>query len=683
VTREALRSTCPLDCPDACAMLVTVENGRATRLRGDPAHPVTRGFLCAKVVRYLDRQYSPQRLLYPMKRAGAKGEGRFTRISWDEALDIAAGRLDDISREFGPEAILPYSYAGTMGYLNNASMDRRFFHRLGASRLDRTICSSAGAAGLMRSLGVRYGTEPEQFRQSRLILAWGANIMGTNVHLWPFIQEARRNGARFYTIDPVKNKTGRLADRHYFVRPGSDLALALGLMHVIIAENLHDAAYVADYTEGFDDLRDRVRDYPPERVAAITGLEADEIAGLAREYATTRPAVIRLNYGVSRTDRGGTAVQAIALLPALVGSWREAGGGLQMTTSGAFALDRAALEMPELQQRSPLGREARLVNMSTLGTALNDLVDPPVKALVVYNSNPAAVAPNQNRVLNGLRREDLFTIVLEQMPTDTADHADLLLPVTTFLEHTDLYFAYGHYYLQLARPVVAPAGECKPNVEIFRLIARRMGFEEPCFRESEDDMMRAALASGHEFLSGIHLERLEQERSIRLNVSRPDEPFLPFAHGFGTPSGKCDFRAADLVFTPPAESRAGDPDLRRRYPLELIPAKNDNSMNSTFGHRGETDRETSRVWMNSADAAPRGIADGDRVRLFNDRGSCLLEASVNGAVAPGVIAAPSTRWGKRSADRRNVNVLTSERLTDIGAGATFFSCLVEVEKCGD
>jgi len=663
---------------------VTVDNGRAIRLRGNPDHPVTRGFLCAKVARYLERQYSPDRLMHPMKRAGSKGEGRFERISWDEALDLIATRLQAISREHGPEAIVPYSYAGTMGFLNNASMDRRFFHRLGASRLDRNICSSAGGLALVRTLGYKYGTEPEQFRHSKLILAWGANIMGTNVHLWPFIVEARRNGAKFYTIDPVLNRTGRLADRHFFIQPGTDLALALGMMHVILAEGLDDRDYIERHTNGIEALRDRVRDYPPERVAALTGLSIEEIVTLAREYATTRPAVIRVNYGVQRSERGGSAVEAISLLPAITGSWREVGGGLQLSTSGAFTVSRTGLEMPELQQRSPVGRETRLVNMSLLGRELNETNDPPVKALVVYNSNPAAIAPNQNSVLRGLRREDLFTVVLEQFQTDTADYADVVLPVTTFLEHTDLYFGYGHHFLQLARPAVEAPGECKPNVEIFRLLAARMGFGEPCFRDSEDDMIRTALASGHEFLRGIDLARMEREHSVRLNVSRPGEPWLPFAEGgFGTPSGRCEFHAEDLAYTAPAESRLGDGGLRARYPLEMVSPKNDDSMNSSFGYRPDQDQETATLAMHTADAQARGIASGDHVRMFNDRGSCVLTAEVNGAVLAGVVSAPSTRWNKMAPDRRNVNVLTSERLTDLGSAATFYSCLVQVERCGD
>jgi anaerobic selenocysteine-containing dehydrogenase len=680
---ETRHSVCALDCPDACALLVQVEEGKATRLRGDPDHPVTRGFLCGKVAQYLEREYSPQRLLYPQRRVGGKGEGRFERISWDEALATIAERLAAVARESGPEAVLPYSYAGTMGLLNGAGMDRRFFHRLGASRLDRTICSSAGGAALNATLGLRYGTEPEQFRHAKFILAWGANIHGTNVHLWPFIVEARRNGAKLVVIDPIRTRTAALADRHLRIHPGTDLALALGLAHVIIGEGLYDADYVARFTHGFDELRNLVRGYPPERVAAVTGIAADDIMQLAREYATTRPAAIRLNYGVQRTDRGGSAVRAIAALPALTGSWREVGGGLQLSTSQAFQLNRAGLEMPELQMRSPLGREARIVNMSELGKALTQLDTPPVKAIVVYNSNPAAIAPNQNLVLGGLRRPDLFTVVLEQFQTDTADYADILLPVTTFLEHTDIYLAYGHYYLQMCRPVVAAPGEARSNVEIFRALAQRMGFEDSCFRDSDDDMMRRLLASGHPFLEGITLERLESEHFVRLNVAAPGEPFLPFRKGFGTPSGKCEFGAENLDYTPPMESRQGDALLRAKYPLELVSSKNDDSMNSTFGHRAAVDEQTSVLQLHSGDAGPRGIHTGDRVRVYNDRGSLMLKAEVDGVVSPGVVRAPSVRWAKSSADGFSANALTSDRLTDIGGGPTFYSCLVQVERCGD
>ncbi len=681
---ETVHSVCALDCPDCCSMLVQVENGRATRLRGDPSHPVTQGFLCGKVAQYLEREYSPDRLLYPQKRIGAKSEGRFLRISWDEALDTIAEKLGAIAREHGPEAILPYSYGGTLGMLNGAGMDRRFFHRLGASRLDRTICASAGGAGLTAINGNRYATEPEQFRLSKLIIAWGANIHGANIHLWPFIVEARRNGAKLVVIDPIRTRTAALADQHLAINPGSDLALALGLMQVIIGEKLHDADYVDLYTNGFDALRERVKNYPPERVAALTGIAAADIVQLARDYATTRPAAIRLNYGVQRSEQGGAAVRAIAALPALVGSWREAGGGLQLSTSQAFQFNRAGLEMPELQNRSSLGREARMVNMSLLGKALTELDNPPVKAMVVYNSNPAAVAPDQNVVLRGLRREGLFTVVLEQFQTDTADYADILLPATTFLEHTDIYFAYGHHYMPLARPALPAPGEARSNVETFRALALRMGFDDACFRDTEDDMIRTLLSSGHPFLDGITLERLDREHFVRLNIAPADQPFLPFAQGgFGHPSGKCEFGAETLEYTPPVESRHGDTALRGKYPLELVSSKNDDSMNSTFGNRPGVDDDTSILHLHPSDAGPREIRSGDRVRVFNDRGSLLLKANVDGMVQAGVVRSPSTRWLKRSPDGRNANALTSDRLTDMGGGPTFYNCLVQVERCGD
>jgi anaerobic selenocysteine-containing dehydrogenase len=669
---QVRHSVCALDCPDCCSLIINVDDAKGSRLRGDPNHPITRGFLCGKVAQYLDREYSPDRLLYPHKRIGAKGEGRFTRISWDEALDTVAVRLKSTVAEFGAESVLPYSYAGTMGLLNGSGMDRRFFHRLGASRLDRTICSATGMEALTRTLGHRYSTEPEQFRHSKLIIAWGANILGTNVHLWPFILEARRNGAKLYVIDPIQTRVAKLADKHLAPYPGSDLALALGLVHVIVAENLQDAEYISSYTNGFDELKELASKYTPERVQALTGIGRQEVVSLAREYATTRPAAIRLNYGIQRSERGGAAVRAVAALPAITGSWREVGGGLQLSTSQGFRLNRAGLEMPEL------GPPARTLNMTELGFVLTKLDNPAVKSLVVYNSNPAAIAPNQNLVLKGMRREDLFTVVLEQFQTGTADHADILLPVTTFLEHTDLYLAYGHYYLQLARPALPAPGETRSNVEIFRELAFRMGFNDQCFHDTEDDMIRTLLASGHPFLERITLERLEREHFVRLNLSPEGTPFLPFANGgFGTASGKCELGGSALEYEPPVESRLGSGELRTRYPLELVSSKNDDSMNSTFGNRPHTDEQTSVLWMHTSDAAPRGISNGDRVRIFNDRGSILLKAEVDGMVGQGVVRAPAVRWGQ------NVNALTSDRLTDMGGGPSFYSCLVQVERCGD
>ena len=516
--KKVVHAACPHDCPDACGVLITVEDGRATRIQGDPAHPVTRGFLCAKVAKYLDRVYSPDRVLYPMRRVRAKGLAgespaatqTFERISWDEALDEIASRFRTIASEFGSEAILPYSYGGTLGALNGASMDRRFFHRLGASQLARNICSAAGEAGLKSVTGIKLGTDPEQFTHSRYIIAWGANIHGNNVHLWPFIAEARRKGAKLVVIDPYRTRTAACADWYLPINPGTDAALALGMMHVIISDGLHDADYLARYTVGFEQLRDKVQEYPPERVAKWTGIAAADIVKLAREYATTHPAVIRVNYGVQRSEGGGMATRAITMLPCVTGSWKEVGGGLQLSTSGAFGLNRDALERTDLMEKA-LGRPRAPSTWWNWARHSTRWTTPPIKALFVYNSNPAAVCPDHNQVIRGLQRPDLFTVVHEQFFTDTVDYADIVLPATTFFEHKDLQAAYGHYYLQVSDAAIEPLGECRSNVEVFRALAGRMGFDEECFQESVDQMIDAALHSDNPRLRGIDRERLERE----------------------------------------------------------------------------------------------------------------------------------------------------------------------------
>ncbi len=702
------------------------------KVAGDPSHPVTQGFLCGKVAKYLDRVYSPARLLYPLKRKpgaqkGPQPRGReheaFERVCWDEALEAIAERLKAIAAEFGPESILPYSYAGTMGLLGYGSMDRRFFHRLGASQLDRTICSEAGGVGWNLVYGKKLGTPAEDFRLARLVLAWGANIHGNNVHLWPMIQQARRHGARLIVIDPYKTRTAALADWHIAIRPGTDGALALGMMHVILNEGLEDRAYIEEMTHGFAQLAERVREYTPEKVAAWTGMTAAEIGQLAREYATTRPAVLRMNYGVQRSENGGTAARAIAMLPALTGAWKYHGGGGVLSTSGAFKWDKDALERPDLALASPLGRLARMVNMSELGRVLTDegresrdegsghraqgsdgagvevREGPVVKALFVYNSNPGAVAPNQNAVRRGMGRPELFTVVHEQFFTDTTDFADYVLPATTFLEHSDLQGAYGHYFVQHSQQAIEPPGEARSNVWLFSQLAQRMGFEEPCFRDTPEAMMRQALAIGADGRSRnpgmehIRFEDLEAQGHIPLGFHRKPvtEPFQPYTAGpFATPSGKIEFYSETLAaqgldpvpgFIPPAESRWGRD--AARLPLEFLSRKADNYMNSTFanldGHRKMEESFRNRLEMHAADAGPLGIADGDPVRVWNDRGELHLVARVNGSVPPGVVAARMD-WGKLHQDGSNVNALTSERLTDLGGGATFYSTLVAVAK---
>ncbi len=701
---RVVHAVCSHDCPDSCGVLVTVDvaSGRATKVQGDPAHPMTRGFLCGKVAKYLDRVYSPDRLLYPMRRrAGvAKGplvQGReaeaFERIGWDEALDEIAARLTAIAAEFGPESVLPYSYAGTIGQLGYGSMDRRFFHRLGASQLDRTICASAGGAALMSVYGIKLGTPPQDFAHARLIIAWGANIHGNNIHLWPFIEEARRAGARLIVIDPYRTRTAALADEHLAIRPGTDGLLALGLMHVILREGLEDREYIEAATNGFTELREFAlrEEHAPEVVAAVTGVPAETIVRLAREYAAAGhggrgPAVIRLNYGIQRSENGGTAARAVCMLPLLTGAWTKRGGGLQLSTSGSFPFNANALQMPELMRASPLGRDARVVNMSQLGQALTSLgrgpgAGPVVKALFVYNSNPAAVAPNQTDVLRGMRRDDLFTVVHEQFFTDTADYADILLPAPTFLETKDVQGAYGHLFVQVSERAIAPLGEARSNVALFGELGRRMGFTEACFGDMEDDLIDQSLVTEHPWFRGIDRERLEREGHVPLQLPTDAAgESLPFstAAWFRTPSGRGELTPVP-AFVAPQESRSHAVD----YPLEFLPRKADNYMNTTFanlpGHRRMEARTNGILEMHADDAAVRGVVTGDAVEVFNGRGKLALTVKIGGQVPAGVVAG-TLDWNKLSADGANVNALTSETLTDIGGGATFYSTLVEVRK---
>jgi anaerobic selenocysteine-containing dehydrogenase len=675
---------------------VTVEDGRAVKIAGNPAHPVTRGFLCAKVARYLERVYSPDRVLYPMRRVAAKGLAgaeAFERITWDEALDEIAHRLKDAAAKFGPESILPFSYGGTLGQIHGNGMDRRFFHRLGASQLDRTICGEAGGAALDSVNGAKYGVEPEDYRHARYIIAWGANIHGTNVHLWPFIEEARRKGAKLVVIDPFRTRTAKLADWHLAIRPGTDVALALGLMHCIIRDELQDREFIASHTLGFEELRTRAAEYVPSRVAEITGIAAEEIERLAREYATISPAIIRLNYGVQRTENGGMAVRSIAMLPAITGAWRKQGGGLTLSTSGAFALNKSALRREDLMIDA-LGREARWLNMNQLGRLLTDeSLEPPVKALFVYHSNPAAVCPHHNLVIEGLKRPGLFTAVHEQFLTDTTEYADIVLPAATFLETKELVTSYGHLHVQLADQAIAPLGEACSNAELFRRLAARMGVEDECLRATDDELIDAALDSDHPHMAGITRQRLEREHSIPLNVPRRNGVYLPFADGFATASGKAELYSENLAaegldpvaaFIAPVESRHGE-EARQyplaQYPLELVTRKHDNFLNTTFcnlpGHQEMVRRF--ELQLNPSDAEARGIAEGDELRVFNGRGEVRLKARIEDETPAGVVFA-HLDWARMSPCGKNVNALTSDRLTDMGRGATFYSALVQVEK---
>ena len=666
-------------------MLITVEDGRAVEVRGAPDHPPTSGTLCTKVARYLERTYSDQRVLHPMRRVGKKGEGRFERISWDEALDTIAERFGAIAGSpEGPEAIVPYSYAGTMGLLQYGSMDRRFFHRLGASLLDRTICATAGKAGWVATIGAAMGTDVEQFENSRLILIWGSNPVTSNLHLWARVQEAKRRGARLIAIDPYRSLTAEKCHEHVALLPGTDAALALGMMRVLFAEDLVDHDYIARYTLGVEALRERAAEFPPERVAQICGIAPDTVTALARMYATTRPAVIRVNYGMQRHAGGGNAIRAVACLPALVGAWRDPAGGALLSSSGTYPVNTPALERPDLIRGTP-----RTINMSTIGDDLLDAKDPPIRAIYVYNSNPVAVAPEGAKVAAGFARDDLFCVVHEIFKTDTADYADLLLPATTQLEQLDVHTSYGHLYVLANNPSIAPLGEAKPNTEVFRQLAARMGFTEPCFGDTDDDIARQALLYDHPRAAGITWDELKSRGFQRLAVPEAYAPFA--AGGFPTPSGKCELYSETLArqghdplptFVPPRESVRSNPELAQRYPLAFISPPARNFLNSSFANLPGfvAEEKAPRLEIHAEDARARAIETGERVRIFNDRGSFTAVARVGERARTGVVVAPSIWWKKLSPDGANANVVTGQGLTDLGRAATFYDCLVEVER---
>jgi anaerobic selenocysteine-containing dehydrogenase len=685
---EFARAVCPHDCPDTCALRVTVENGRAIKVAGDPDHPPTQGALCTKVSRYAERVHHPRRITTPMRRVGAKGEGRFEPISWDEALKLAAERLAEIAAG-APEAIVPYSYAGTMGLVQGDSIAQRFFHKLGASQLDRTICAAAGAAGLKYTYGASLGMLTEYFSESEVILIWGSNPIASNLHFWTWAQEAKRNGARLIAIDPYRSLTTEKCHQHIALKPGTDGALALGMMHVLIDENLLDHAYIAEHTLGFEQMKARALTYSPSRVAQICDIEEQTIIDLARLYGSTKKAAIRMNYGLQRV-RGGNAVRAIACLPSLTGAWRERAGGALLSSSGWAPVDSHALQRPDLMPGWP-SKQSRVINMNAIGDALlhpgNASFGPKVEAIVVYNSNPVAVAPDSARVAAGFAREDLFTIVLEHFQTDTADYADLLLPATTQLEHLDLHKSYGHTHVMVNLPAIEPVGDARPNTEIFRGIARQMNLQEPALYESDESVAAQAFRWDDPVFDGVDWESLKRSGWARLNLSD-----APFANGgFRTPSGKCEFYSERLAqqgldplpdYLPPHESADGAPELAARYPLAMISPPARNFLNSTFVNV-ESLRATEgepRIDIHPLDAAQREVADGELIRIFNDRGSMQARARVTDKAREGLVVGLSIWWKKLSPDGCNANQVTSQALTDLGGSATFYDCLVEVER---
>jgi anaerobic selenocysteine-containing dehydrogenase len=690
MTKTLVRATCPHDCPDTCAMLVTVEDGVATEVKGDPDHPTTAGVLCTKVSRYVERTYHPDRLLTPMRRVGRKGEGKFEPISWEQALDEIAARLTPIAAR-DPQAILPYSYCGTMGLVQGEAMAMRFFNKLGASFLDRTVCATAGFTGYKYTIGGSIGTDIEQFQDAKLILIWGGNPIASNLHFWMRVQEAKRRGAKLIAIDPYRSLTAEKCHQHIALMPGTDSALALGMMHVLVRENLLDHDYIARHTLGFAQLKDRVAEWTPERTAETCGITAEEVVNLAREYGETarrnEPVAIRMNYGLQRVRGGGMAVRNVACLPALVGAWRHPAGGVQLSTSGSFPANKLALQRPDLLQ----GRLPRTINMNTIGDDLlqdaSPAFGPKIEAVIVYNANPVAIAPDSSKVQRGFEREDLFTVVLEHFQTDTADYADILLPATTQLEHVDAHLAYGHLYMMANNAAIAPLGEAKPNTEIFRLLAKAMGLDDPAFDETDDEL--AAQAFNKNDVRAVHFD---WESLKRTGWSKLNMPAAPFADGgFPTPSGKCEFYSESMLldgldplpsYIANYESVASNPELAEKYPLAMISPPARNFLNSTFVNVQSlraTEGEP-HLDIHPADAASRGIEHGEMVRIFNDRGSFVARARVTPKARAGLVVGLSIWWKKLASDGKNANEVTSQRLTDMGRAPTFYDTLVQVER---
>ncbi|MCT9934066.1 molybdopterin oxidoreductase family protein [Planotetraspora sp. A-T 1434] len=662
---------CPLDCPDTCSWEVTVKDGEAVGLRGNKDHPYTRGALCVKVNRYLEHTRAADRILHPLKRVGPKGSGRFERISWDEALSTISDRLTEIVREHGGEAIWPYQGTGTLGYIQGESGEagRRFWNALGASRHDLNICSRAGNDGLRYTNGTPGGMDPETFALSRLILLWGTNTLTSGHHLWKFIQDARAAGAHVVAIDPIRTRTADQADEYLPIRPGTDAALALGLLHVVLEEGAEDRDYLENHTHGWDEFKAEILKYPPSRVAGITGLPEADIRALGVRLAHTRPTGIRATMGIQRHEGGGSAMRTIACIPGVTGDWRHPGGGVAYSTSAYATLAVNA-------RYDLLPKPVRTLTM----TRLADGLDESVKCLWVYAANPLGSTSDQNRIREAMSREDLFTVVMEQFPTDTVDYADIVLPATMQTEHIDLHAGYGHMYLMWNEPAVEPAGESLSTTETFRRLARQMGMTEPSLYDSDLELAEQLLAG----TPGITLDRLRKEGWARLDA--PD-PFVPFTDGFPTPSGRLEFvseraEAAGLPrvagYVPSFTARTAG--ASREYPLTMITPASHTFLNTTFGNNPELLRRSKgpKVLVNAADAAPRGLADGQLARVFNGNGEFRAYVEISDRVRPGVVAAPKGHWPKLSPGGANPNAAVEERDADMGKGAVYHDNLVEI-----
>ena len=676
---SVVAGACPHDCPDTCALLSTVRSGRVIKVAGNPAHPMTDGVLCTKVARYDERLYHPERVLTPLKRVGPKGSGQFAPVSWAQALDDIAERLKAIA-ERDPRAILPYHYAGTMGQVQGGSLCTRFFNRLGASQLDQTICASAGAEALRYTLGAGVGMPVEAFEHAKVIVIWGSNSITSNLHFWRIAQRAKRDGAKLICIDPRRTETAEKCHEHLAIKPGTDAALALAVIHECVAHGWADQDYLDRFTLGWDALRERALAWTPERAAAVCGIGAEQVRALAQALATAQPAAIRLNYGMQRVKGAANAVRAVLCIPAVTGAWRHVGGGALLSSSGFFPKQAMAMERPDLREIGLAGRAPRVINMTTIGDDLlresSPAFGPKVEALVVFNSNPVAIAPDSAKVAAGFARDDLFTVVLEHFMTDTADCADYVLPATMQLEHWDVHASYGHTDVLLNRPAVAAAGEAKPNTQIFRELAQRMGFVDACFQDDDEQLCRQAFDA-----TQVPFETLLAQGYVSLPVAG-----APFANGgFPTPSGRCELFSPRLA----AQGLDGLPDHvpnaepgNARFPLAMISPPARHFLNSSFVNVASLQRAEREpvLEMHAADASARAIANGDEVEVFNDRGSYRCVVQLNERAREGVVVGLGVWWRKLGLDGTNVNELTSQVLTDLGRAPTFYDCAVEVRR---
>ena len=678
---EIQYSVCPHDCPDTCALKLEIVNGVIKKIDGDLSHPVTRGVICEKVRAYPERIYN-NRIFYPLRRTGKKGSGKFDRISWSEAIDEIASRWKKLISQYGSESIMPYSYGGTEGIVNKSSMDRRLFNKIGATAIDRTICSTAGSLGYQLAYGASKGVNPLDVVNAKLIIFWGINALETNIHQAIISDTARKNGAKIISIDVHKNKTAKWSDEFFMILPGSDGALALGIAHIILRDKAEDKLFLDKYSFGLYDFRKKAMEYPPEKVAKLTGLPEERIESLAKAYAEAKPSFIRIGNGLQHHRNGGINTWAISLLPALTGAWNDKGGGALKSNSGYFPLNEDALKRPDLIKNPP-----RTVNMVQLGKALCEL-EPPLRSLYVYNSNPAVVAPNQNLVIKGLAREDLFTVVHEQTMTDTAKFADIILPATTSFEHADLYISYWHTLIQWANPVIPRVGEAKPNIEVFKMLSHSLGFNDACFLDTEEDIARQALDVYYWKEKGITLERLKKERFININTGN-----LPFEFDrLSTPTGKIEFKSKKVLsygFSDIPEynpiNYANNNILKTekdRSDLIFISPPNHFFLNSSFAGVSSLKVKALEpfIEINPKDAEDRGIKDGDLVIVENDRGSITIKAKVLESVLPGVVVSAGLWWKDAYLNGSGVNALTPDDLSDIGGGATFFSAQVEIRK---